>query len=396
MELSEQNVAEYLYAAGRAERPPEGAGQEKLLLVQLLAGGVASVVLKVFDPNAGAAVGTDLRSPAQVKRGVADKRMHQGASMVLKQPLGEFKTAAEWKVDVDRVLVERDCLQLLGELLPAGSVPDLLWFDEANNVLAISCAPVGAVIWKKHLFSGRISSDAANHAGVLLAMMHSATIHDEKVQARYGDDRLFIQQRTDPYFATLFEKYPAERPVLEAVIQELLTAKLCLIHGDYSPKNIFLVPPPHEELEGGVGEGSGQRAKVRLALSHLMLLDFEVAYYGHPAFDVATLINHLLLKAFFLGKPWRALMIAIDSFWQTYYHSVDLTLQKNVEAAVGRMLGALLLARVDGKSPAEYLLDNEPVRARIRSCGQEILRLERPTLETALEVVAGALEQVES
>ena len=41
-----------------------------------------------------------------------------------------------------------------------------------------------------------------------------------------------------------------------------------------------------------------------------MLLDFEVAFFGHPSFDVATLINHLLLKAFHAGKPWRAAMIA--------------------------------------------------------------------------------------
>src|SRR5665811_112653 len=94
IELSESNVQEYLRGTGRASSTHD-------LLVQSLTGGIANIVLKVFDPGAGARIGTDLRSPAQIKRGIADKRMAAGECMVLKQPLAKFRTQMEWAVDID-------------------------------------------------------------------------------------------------------------------------------------------------------------------------------------------------------------------------------------------------------------------------------------------------------
>ena len=84
--------------------------------------------------------------------------------------------------------------------------------------------------------------------------------------------------------------------MLEGVSEQLLEGQQCLIHGDYSPKNIFLVP----EGEKGKELLAGKRGREQ-RLSHLMVLDFEVAYYGHCGFDVATLINHFLLKGFYHG-----------------------------------------------------------------------------------------------
>src|SRR5579862_5896869 len=119
LELNEQNAAEYLRHAGRAT--------DQEILIQSLSGGVANVVLKVFDTGAGEKIGADVRTPDQIKLGEPDLRTHRGACFVLKQPLPKFKTEAEWLVDIDRVLVERDCMQLLATLLPANSVPKVLW-----------------------------------------------------------------------------------------------------------------------------------------------------------------------------------------------------------------------------------------------------------------------------
>lgn len=379
IELSEASAAAYLRGMGKIS--------EATPLIQSLSGGIANVVLKVFDPGAGERIGTDLRSPAQIKRGVADTRMAQGLCFVIKQPLAKFKTEAEWVVDIERVKVERDCMGLLGGLLPAGSVPDLLWFDEANFVLAMSVAPTDSVIWKKQLLQGRMSAEAAQHAGMLLAIMHTSTRNDAAISQRYGDSKFFIQQRVDPYIMTLKGKHPDLTGALERVGRSLLDQKHCLIHGDYSPKNIFLVRKA--AVDGAVVDPAKPAA---FALSHLLLLDFEVAYYGNCAFDIATLINHLLLKAFYHGRNWRAVMIAIDAFWQTYAHTADPQLSETAAATAGQVLGALLLARVDGKSPAEYLTD-EGVRGQVRQCGRGILNSGDATLEAALDRAADALEK---
>src|ERR1035437_5988767 len=124
LELSESNAPDYLRQTGRASNAE--------LLIQSLSGGVANVVLKIFDTGAGPKVGTDLRSPAQKKNNHPDPRPNQGACFVLKQPLGKFKTEAEWLVDIDRGLVERDSMILMANLLLRGSVPEVLWYDDAN------------------------------------------------------------------------------------------------------------------------------------------------------------------------------------------------------------------------------------------------------------------------
>jgi hypothetical protein len=164
---------------------------------------------------------------------------------------------------------------------------------------------------------------------------------------------------------------------------------LCLIHGDYSPKNIFLVPHAAELLSRFA---EGAKPAEAAPLSHLLLLDFEVAFYGHPAFDVATLINHLLLKGFYHGKKWRPFMLLADNFWQTYKATVAPELARGVSAFGGEVLGALLLARVEGKSPVEYLVGNEEVQARVCRAAHAILVEKNIPLDGALTRVASFFE----
>lgn len=367
LELSEKNVADYL-----RQRHAASAGE---LLVQNLTGGVANVVLKVFDTGGGERIGTDLRSEAKKRRGEPDTRMTAGSCMVLKQPLEQFKTAAEWRVERDRLWVERDCMRLLKEILPAGSVPDVLFDDPENYILSISCAPPGAIIWKQLLLAGRVDLSACDNAGALLAMMHSATRDDTGVAERFGDPLFFVQQRTDPYLAAVGIVHRDLQPAMTALAHELLTARQCLIHGDFSPKNIFAVyDTPEDE-------------KTPRRFQRLLLLDFEVAFYGHPAFDVATLINHLLLKAFHRGVGWRSYMLGADRFWHIYRTTADPALSAAAAQLGGRLLGALLLARVDGKSPAEYIVD-EPVKERIRACGRKLLENPDMDLDGALDEAA--------
>jgi hypothetical protein len=376
IQLSEQNVADYLRASGRA-------GNDGQLLVQSLSGGVANTVLKCFDTAAGDRVGSDIRTPDQVSLGNPDTRPHQGACFVLKQPLPRFKTQAEWLVDIDRVLVERDALELLATLLPAGSVPRVLWFDDANHILALSCAPPDAVIWKKALLEGHASTDAATHAGMLLAMMHSSTHNDPALLTRYGNPKFFTQQRIDPYLHYTASRHPVAASTLVRLAETLLKQQFCLIHGDYSPKNIFLIPSSPEPAPA---TPSLARSVDSNTISQLLLLDLEVAFFGHPAFDVATLLNHFLLKGFHHHSKWRPFMLLADHFWQTYRHTATKPLVRATEALGGHLLGALMLARVDGKSPVEYL--DEATRTQVRNAGLALLTQRDSSLESALDAVS--------
>jgi hypothetical protein len=367
MELTEKNAIAYLRQRGSIS--PEGE-----VLVQSLSGGVANVVLKIMDMNAGEPVGTDMRTVAQIKRGLPDKRMRSGACFVLKQPLAEFRTAANWLVDRDRVWVERDALMMLREILPVDTIPTVLWDDPENYILAISVAPVGVVNWKKQLLTGQVDRRAAEAAAGILAMLHATTAGDVKWAQRFGDSRGFVQQRIDPYLRFSGDKNKSVAPALRQVESLLLGSPMCLIHGDYSPKNMLWRAP-----------ADGQTA-------HWFILDFEVAFYGNPAFDVATLLNHLLLKAFYFGKRWRAAMIAADYFWQTYRETAPKPLVAEVSNRGGKILAALLLARIDGKSPVEYITD-EQLKARIRACAVELLLSGDESMDAAIDHIAGYLDQ---
>lgn len=366
--LTLENVTDYL-----RQRNAVSNGQ---VLAKNLSGGVANTVLMLMDMGAGEPIGTDMRSESQKKRGIPDQRMRQGNCFVIKQPLEFFATAAEWRVDLDRVWVERDAINALAPLLPAGSVPKVLWDDPENCVLAISAAPAGSLNFKTELLAGRIDPRAATAAAELLAQLHTKSAGQPALLARFADGRLFDQQRIDPYLRHLLPTHATAQPAIRRVIDLLTGRPMCLIHGDYSPKNMLLSPP----ADAGPG------------VPPLMLLDFEVVFYGNPAFDTATFINHLLLKAFYSGKKWRPFMLAADRFWNHYMARTPAAIHAPSMQAGGTILGALMLARLDGKSPVEYLTDAR-VRERIRTLALAMLAQPETGMDAALDMAGEALDE---
>jgi aminoglycoside phosphotransferase (APT) family kinase protein len=88
-----------------------------------------------------------------------------------------------------------------------------------------------------------------------------------------------------------------------------------------------------------------------------MLIDCEVGHYGDPAFDLGFFLSHLQLKTIHLRD--HSLVLAREKFCEAYRAVVapaigHQELQKLNDRAVMN-LAACMLARVDGKSPVEYL-----------------------------------------
>jgi aminoglycoside phosphotransferase (APT) family kinase protein len=125
----------------------------------------------------------------------------------------------------------------------------------------------------------------------------------------------------------------------------------CLVHGDYSPKNIMI---------------AGDR---------MVVLDCEVANYGDPAFDYCFLINHLLLKGLYHLPDDVGSEHCVREFRERYrmHCGLDEDLFRDFSVRAGRLLAMLMLARVDGKSPVEYL-HNEGARQRVRDFVNTVLQ----------------------
>jgi len=191
----------------------------------------------------------------------------------------------------------------------------------------MTCAEEGVQTWKDLLMNGIFNPDTAKSAADILSQIHSQSHKiDKQLKAGFSDQKYFIQLRIDPFHRFLINKYPELSAEINGLIEELTDQKTCLVHGDFSPKNMLV-------------EKSGS----------IVLIDYEVAHWGNPVFDLAYCLGHLMLKSWHLKKPVEILKL-MNEFITNYNRQVSNLLPH---------LGLMLLARMDGKSPVNYIQDEE-------------------------------------
>ncbi len=289
-----------------------------LLAVTPLSGGVSSDIVAVSGP---------------------------GVELVVKRPLGRLRVEQEWHADARRILTEGRALRVAERLLP-GSVPPVLDLDEDTLTLVLQRAPSGWTDWRGELLGGNIDPRVGRRLGTALGVWHRKSPAGGSAVADFAAVDVFVQLRIDPFYRTVALRYPAVAPLIERTADALLATKSCLVHGDFSPKNVL---------------AHGDSAWV---------LDWEVAHVGDPVFDIAFLLTHLLLKA--VHRPAQAdeYGLVARGFLEEYHATGPPAL--SVPGALHRNIGCLLLARVDGKSPTTYLTGREP--ETVRALGFELLQ----------------------
>lgn len=348
-----------------------------------------------------------LRDTARVRRGerVRVRELTGGVSnmvllvelpdrpdaLVLKQARAQLRTRQEWFSRVERIWREADVLTICTELLardaqqqaalstglakPADNdprplparTPAILFQDRENYVLAITAAPRPNTVWKQELLAGRIDPRIARACGRLLGTLHAESWLDEPIHSRIGDRTLFDELRVDPYYRALADCQPAARAGVERAIASLDAHPRSLVHADFSPKNLLV-------FSGG-----------------LLMVDFETGHFGDPAFDLGFFLTHLVLKAC-LKMPHHQPYLELTQQFQAAYDerlSVRLTADELSDLwARGIQHFALCAwARLDGKSPVEYLTD-ERLRDRIRRLSNQVLADRPPTWPAVVSLAA--------
>lgn len=271
--------------------------------------------------------------------------------VVLKRPRGRLKVAADWQAPIDRGASEAAWLEYVAAAVP-GACPRVLGYDAASFAIALDYLdPARHRNWKSELLGGNVDAGFAGAVGAQLGRIHAASARTPGLDAEFDHQDLFESLRIEPYLLRAAAAVPAARERLEAVAASLREKRLALVHGDGSPKNILV----------------GERP---------VFLDAECATWSDPAFDAAFCLTHLNLKRLHLPGHAHALRAAADAFEAAYLAEVDWEDAKDAAARIARILPALLLARVAGASPAEYL--DEPARARVGSIALEALLTGRP------------------
>jgi 5-methylthioribose kinase len=261
-------------------------------------------------------------------------------TLCVKRALPQLKVAGDWRAPVSRNRAEVAWLTRVAAICP-GNVPRILGDDPANGLFAMAWLPPETYpIWKTRLRDGVIDAADARAVGDVLGRIHAATADDPVVAKAFAHDATFHAIRLEPYLVAAGRAHPDLADALAARVAATAATRRVLVHGDWSPKNILIGP------QGPV------------------ILDAECAWFGDPAFDVAFVANHLLLKG--LWRPhWRARYLdALAALLGAYRAHVDWEPAGALDARVAALLPALLLARVDGKSPVEYLGDADKARVR--------------------------------
>ena len=252
------------------------------------------------------------------------------AQYCLKQALPQLKVAKEWLAPVDRVFAEIDWLQTAATIAP-DAVPQILGVDQASKSFVMQHLGDEYLNWKTQLLAGKIADKVAAQLGNILGRIHSQTALKEDIAKRFANDDTFYAIRLEPYLEEAARQHPDLSPRLRALIARTQHNPKVLVHGDVSPKNIMLGP---------LGP---------------VILDAECAWYGDPAFDVAFCLNHFFLKAAHMPTAAPALLKNAQDFLSAYLQEVTWEPVPELEYRIASLLPGLMLARVDGKSPVEYL-----------------------------------------
>jgi len=278
-----------------------------------------------------------------------------GGPICVKRALPRLRVAAEWLAPVTRIHNEAAWLRFAAEVVPH-SVPAVLAEDMDEHLFAMTFYESGAYPgWKAMLRDGQVDAAFAASVGAVAARIHRASAISPDVPARFATRDLFLALRVEPYLLYTAQMQPRVARQLEGLAASLLEASIALMHGDLSPKNILCGP------EGPI------------------LLDAETACFGDPAFDLAFCLNHLLLKAIWRPAHLGAYCTAFRRLSEAYLAGVDWEPVDRIQARTAKLLSAFLLARIDGKSPVEYVTANED-RAFVRGFVLKLLEASEMSL----------------
>ena len=251
---------------------------------------------------------------------------------VVKRALPKLRVDQDWFADVSRNRHEQDFIDYVSRFLP-DAVPHILHRAPEHGFFSMEYLGADYHNWKTLLMAGKPEIDHAKKAATILAAIHRHSWNDAEVRARFATTSQFFQLRIEPYLLSTGQRHPPLQALFAQEADRLAATSLCLVHGDFSPKNILIGP------------------------KRMVILDCEVAWFGDPAFDVAFLLNHFFLKALLLHRICDCYLALAQQAWKTYQAAARADQLDGLEARVCRILLLLMLARVDGKSPVEYLTD---------------------------------------
>lgn len=285
----------------------------------------------------------------------------------VKFALPRLKVAADWQAPVHRNAAEYAWLEVAAELFPDCAV-QLFGRSEHLHGFAMEFLDGADVyLWKANLLDEADDQGEAAKVADLLGRIHAASSRSEFDRSWFDNRDDFRALRIEPYLTYTAQAHPGLGAPIKALEDVLYDSDQVLVHGDASPKNIL--------FRNGAP----------------ILLDAECATMGDASFDPSFCLNHVVLKAVHLPGTRARLLQDVIRFWKAYAGHISWESAVSVEARVCRLIPALMLARVDGKSPVEYLDESE--REIVRRISVSLIRSPVNNLSALVERLAIDLKE---
>ena len=285
----------------------------------------------------------------------------------IKRALPQLKVQKQWLAPIERNRWEVEWMRVAAAV-EVDFVPRVIGEDRQAGMFAMQFLPADQYpVWKHLLRDGQVDVGVAHALAARIAHVHAHTARDASMASRFDTDAIFHAIRLEPYLAATAREHPDLADALLGLLETTLKTKHCVVHGDVSPKNILV----------------GPRGPV--------LLDAECAWYGDPASDLAFCLNHLLLKCLWRPYSRAAFLACFDQLANSYLNAVSWEPADELERRAAALLPGLLLGRIDGKSPVEYITE-DAARDRVRRVARALLTRPVPRLAQVREAWREELE----
>ncbi len=260
-----------------------------------------------------------------------------GESWVVKQALEKLRVQVDWFSSPERIHREALGIRWLSELAPPGTITPFIFEDHESHLLAMAAVPQPHENWKTMLLRGDCDPDHIDQFAHLLGTIHrESSLRLDDLIPVFGDRGFFESLRLEPYYEYTASQVSESADFYEALLAETRGINDTIVHGDFSPKNILV----HDD--------------------RLILLDHEVIHIGDPGFDLGFGLTHLLSKAHHILEARSIFRNAARQFWRRYEKTVgSAEFARSLQPRAVKHTLACLLARVDGRSPLEYLSPDE-------------------------------------
>ena len=120
-------------------------------------------------------------------------------------------------------------------------IPEIIFEDRENYLFAMEAVAADHVVWKQELLAGRVRPEVALRLAEYLAAIHGGTRRNPRIESQFDDRTIFVELRVDPFYRHIAGVHPDLKGPIDTLIDEMWQTRACLVHADFSPKNVLIV-----------------------------------------------------------------------------------------------------------------------------------------------------------